>query len=124
AEALPPCVWLFQVLLGHRARAPLKKFAAAAGNNPSKERFGPSGVSGEKNTSKNGSADLPARATLANMAVDRKSFNAIIRQALTSNGVDPDGTGPVPFEKMTAIARDARAALNRLSPSQDDVHNC
>ena len=56
--------------------------------------------------------------------MDRKSFETIIRQALAGNGVDPDSTGSVPFEKMTAIARDSRAALERLHPSQDDVHNC
>lgn len=56
--------------------------------------------------------------------MDRKSFETIIREALTGNGVDPDGAGPVPIEKMTAIARDARAALEGFHPSQDDVHHC
>ena len=57
-------------------------------------------------------------------AIDRKSFETIIRQALTRNGFDPNDTGCVPFEKMAAIARDVRAALEGLRPSQDDVHNC
>ena len=56
--------------------------------------------------------------------MDRSTFDGILRRVLTKHGVDPTGSGPVQFEKMTPIARDVRQELDRVGASDDDRHNC
>jgi len=45
---------------------------------------------------------------------DRDQFDKILAEALRAHDVDPDGTDPVPLEKMESIARYVRVTFGPL----------
>ena len=53
---------------------------------------------------------------------DREAFNNTLAAVLKAHGVDPAGTGPVPFEKMESIGRQLRLELERKGVTREQMH--
>jgi hypothetical protein len=45
---------------------------------------------------------------------DREQFDKVVAEALRAHDVDPDGSDPVPLEKMESIARYVRVTFGPL----------
>ena len=55
------------------------------------------------------------------MPFDRSVFNVILAAVLNAHGIDPSGSGPVPFEKMASIARHVRMQLAGYDATDDEL---